>query len=100
LLGNGTAEAAIRLAKSGGCVAYMNNEPPEMPDIKERDIKAEFIHHRPDGVMLKALVDLFAVSTLTIPHIIKMPLHLAAEAHRLSETGRTRGKIVLEIQDM
>ena len=100
LLGNGTAEAAIRLAKSGGCVAYMNNEPPDIPDINERDIKAEFIHHRPDGVMLKALVDLFAVSKLTIPHIKKMPLHLAAEAHRLSETGRTRGKIVLEIQDM
>ena len=59
LLGNGTAEAAIRLTKDGGRVAYMNNEPPEMDEIEQRAITAEFLHHRPDGEMLKELVDLY-----------------------------------------
>ena len=40
LLGDGTDEAAIRITKSGGAVAYMNNEPPDMPDIKARGIRA------------------------------------------------------------
>ena len=97
LLGNGTAEAAIRLAKDGGRVAYMNNEPPEMDDIEQRAIKAEFLHHRPDGEMLKELVDLYQSDKITLPKIQVRPLEEAMDAHLESEGGHTQGKVVLRV---
>ncbi len=100
LLGDGIAEAAIRMTKSGGSVAYMNNEPPEMPDISDRNIKAEFLHHRPDGEMLSRLAGLYDSGTLPPQRIEVMPLDDAQEAHKRSESGRTQGKIVLHIQDL
>jgi NADPH2:quinone reductase len=100
LLGGGTAEAAIRLAKDGGAVVYMNNEPPAMSDIAERQIKAQFIHQRSDGKMLGELATLFGGGTLPMPPVECLPLEDAAEAHRRSESTRTRGKLVLEIQDL
>jgi NADPH2:quinone reductase len=100
LLGEGIAEDAIRLAKDGGAVAYMNNEPPEMAEIAQRNIKAEFLHHRADGAMLTELVSLFEQGVLQVPEIKVMQLEDAVEAHNQSEAGRTRGKVVLHIQDI
>ena len=97
LLGNGTAEAAIRLAKDGGRVAYMNNEPPEMKEIEQRDITAEFLHHRPYGNMLRELVGLYQFGKITLPKIQVRPLEQAMDAHLESERGHTQGKVVLRI---
>ncbi|MGI9284936.1 MAG: NADP-dependent oxidoreductase [Pseudomonadales bacterium] len=100
LLGEGIAEAAIRLVKSGGVVVYMNNEPPDMPEIAERNIKTEFLHHRPDGQMLKELVSLYESGAIKVPRIQLLPLEEAQQAHVQSESGRTQGKLVLKIQDL
>ena len=97
LLGNGTAEAAIRLTKDGGRVAYMNNEPPEMDEIKLRNIKAEFLHHRPDGAMLRELVDLYESGKISLPKVQVRPLEEAMDAHLESEKGHTQGKILLRV---
>ena len=97
LLGNGTDEAAIRLAKDGGRVAYMNNEPPEMGEIEQRNITAEFLHHRPDGDMLRELVGLYQSGEITLPKIQVRPLEEAMDAHLGSESGHTQGKVVLRI---
>jgi NADPH2:quinone reductase len=97
LLGNGTAEAAIRLTKDGGRVAYMNNEPPEMDEIKLRNITAEFLHHRPDGAMLRELVDLYESGKISLPKVQVRPLEEAMDAHLESEKGHTQGKIVLRV---
>ena len=97
LLGNGTAEAAIRLTKDGGRVAYMNNEPPEMDEIEQRAITAAFLHHRPDGEMLQELVELYQLGKIVLPKIQVRPLEAAIDAHLESERGHTRGKVVLRI---
>ena len=97
LLGNGTAEAAIRLTKDGGCVAYMNNEPPEMDDITKRNITAEFLHHRPDSDTLRELVGLYQSGEIILPKIQVRPLEEAIDAHLESERGHTQGKVVLRI---
>ena len=97
LLGNGTAEADLRLAPDGGRVAYMNNEPPEMDEIERRDIKAEFLHHRPDGDMLTELVGLYQSGNITLPNIQVRPLEEAMDAHLESERGHTQGKVVLRL---
>lgn len=100
LLGDGTDEAAIRITKSGGAVAYMNNEPPDMPDIKARGIRAEFIHHRADGAMLAELTDLYERGVLPLPLTETLPLSAAVEAHLRSESRRTRGKLVLCVSEL
>jgi len=100
LLGDGTDEAAIRITKSGGAVAYMNNEPPDMPDISDRGIRAEFIHHRADGAMLSELGALYEQGILPLPQIETLPMTAAVEAHLRSESRRTRGKLVLSIANL
>lgn len=100
LLSDRTTAAAIGLVKSGGTVAYMNNEPPETPEIEARGIKAEFLHHRPDGESLGRLMALYEGGSIRVPELRMLPLEAAQEAHRLSEIGHTRGKLVLHIQDV
>ena len=100
LLGDGTDEAAIRITKTEGAVAYMNNEPPDMPDIADRNIRAEFIHHRADGAMLAELGALYEQGVLPLPQTETLPLESAVEAHLHSESRRTRGKLELSINDL
>jgi len=100
ILDDACIRAAILLVKPGGRVAYLNNEPPEMPEIEQKNIKSEFIHHRPDGNSLGELVQLFEKGALKLPEIEIMPFTQAREAHRKSESGRTRGKLVLQVQDL
>lgn len=89
-------ENAVRITANGGTIIYMNNEPPEMPDIQRRNIHAEWLHHRADGEMLSKLLQLYDDGSLVLPDIETMPLADAAEAHRRLGSGRTRGKLVLE----
>jgi NADPH2:quinone reductase len=100
LLSDETTANAIRIVKTGGTVVYLNNEPPETPEIEERNIKTKFIHHRPDGESLRNLMNLYQSGALPLPEIELMQLEDAAEAHRRSESGRTRGKLVLHVQDL
>lgn len=99
LLGDGVAETAIGLAKAGGTVVFMNNEPPAMAAIEARGIRTQFLHHRPDGAMLAELATLYASGVLPPPPVEVLPLAAAVEAHQRSERGHTRGKIVLAIGD-
>lgn len=98
LAGEEIVRNAILLAKPGGAVHYMNNEPPAMPEIADRGIRSEFMHHRADGKMLGELAALFDQGTLPLPPIQVLDLADAAEAHQRSESGRTRGKLVLAVQ--
>ena len=52
------------------------------------------------NVSLANLVKLFETGTLQLPEITTMPFERAADAHRQSESGTTRGKVVLEIQSL
>ncbi len=99
LLGDGVPETAIGLAKDGGTVIFMNNEPPALPEIEARGIRTQFLHHRPDGAMLAELADLYGQGILPAPPVEVLPLAAAVEAHQRSEHGHTRGKIVLAIGD-
>jgi NADPH:quinone reductase-like Zn-dependent oxidoreductase len=100
LTGDDVVEKAIRIVKRGGTVVYMNNEPPEMPEIAERSIRTKFLHHRPDGESLARLMQLYRTGELPLPPVEVMPLEQAIAAHRRSESRTTRGKVVLHVQDI
>lgn len=93
-------ENAIRITKRGGTVIYMNNEPPEMPDLSAKGIHAEWLHHRADGKMLAEIMALYDSGALVMPEIEVMPFEQAVAAHQKSESGTTRGKLVLKVQDI
>ena len=93
-------EDAIRLVRPGGTVVYMNNEPPDMPEVAAKQIRTKFLHHSPDGASLARLLALYDQGALPLPEIRTLPLDRAVEAQHQSESGRTRGKLVLEIQDL
>ncbi len=92
--------SSIHLVKPGGAVPYMNNPPPDMDEIRQKNIKTDFLHNRPDGQMLQDIMALYGAGKVQIPYIETMKMEEAAEAHRRSESGQTRGKMVLHIQDM
>lgn len=100
ILDDRNISAALEMVKPGGTVAYMNNEPPDSALIAQKNIKTEFLHHRPDGESLANLVKLFETGALQLPEITTMPFERAADAHRQSESGTTRGKVVLEVQSL
>lgn len=100
LLNDQASIDAINLVRDGGAVAYMNNEPPAMEAIEQRSIRAEFIHHRPDGESLRDLLALFSDEILPKPTIELLSLGQIVEAHKRSEAARTVGKLVLKIQDL
>ncbi|MCK7624787.1 NADP-dependent oxidoreductase [Streptomyces sp. RS10V-4] len=52
---------------------------------------------RPDSADLTALAILADAGKLTVPVETVLPLSEAAEAFRISQAGRTRGKIILEV---
>lgn len=98
LTGDAVVRAAIGLVKPGGTVIYMNNEPPDMPEIAQKKIRTKFLHHRPDGESLARLMQLYDQGTLVPPPVEVLPLEQAAEAQRRSEAASTRGKLVLRVQ--
>ncbi|HEX5565704.1 MAG TPA: NADP-dependent oxidoreductase [Streptomyces sp.] len=68
--------------------------------IVDRDVAAKGGHYlfvRPDPAGLAALGELAAAGKLTVAVERALPLAEAAEAWRLSLSGRTRGKIVLDV---
>jgi NADPH2:quinone reductase len=100
LWGDDVVNAALTLVRDGGAVVYLNNEPPPSPDIERRHIRTQFLHHRADGTMLAQLVALYADGRLPLPEVHVRPLAEAVDAHRQSESTRTRGKVVLHVQDL
>jgi NADPH2:quinone reductase len=88
---------ALDIVKPGGSVIYLNNEPPASPAIAQRKIHSLFLHHRADGAMLGGLLERFAHGAWPLPEIETLPLSAAIDAHRRSESWRTRGKLVLEV---
>jgi NADPH:quinone reductase-like Zn-dependent oxidoreductase len=89
-VGGGTVAVSQELLKDRSRVA----------SIADAEVKQRGGHHvwvRSDSADLAALARLADAGKLTVHVERALPLAEAAEAFRLSKTGRTRGKIVLEV---
>lgn len=87
---------SLRVLRPGGTlVSILPVGDDVVKAAAERGVRAGFMLVEPDHAGLAAIADLVAAGKLR-PHVeAVLPLEQAAEAHRRSEAGRTRGKIVL-----
>lgn len=89
-VGGGAVEVSIEAGADPSRVVSVAD-----PSVREKGGLYVFIEVTPED--LNALADLVADRRLTVPVSEAYPLEQAADAWRASQTGRTRGKIILRI---
>lgn len=85
----------LATVREGGVLVVIANTVPE--DAQERGVRAEQLVMSPDPEQLTALAELVVGGELRVEIARTLPLAEVAEAHRMSEAGHTRGKIVLAV---
>ncbi|MFT6924873.1 MAG: NADPH:quinone reductase-like Zn-dependent oxidoreductase [Psychromonas sp.] len=95
-MGGKVQEQSWALLKKGGMLVSVADQPSEEV-AKAHGVKAAFVFIEPSSRILRELNTLVEANQLTplIEH--RFPLEQIAEAHLQSQTGRTRGKIVIEV---
>lgn len=95
-VGGETQAHALRTLKRGGMLVSILGLPARELAL-QLGVNAAAIMVRPHGAELAEIVKLVDAGALR-PHVSHvLPLAQAADAHRLIESGHTRGKIVLEV---
>ena len=94
-VGGDTQTRSFQVLKKGGFLVSL--VAPPSPELAEQyGVKAEMIQSGPNSELLEELAK-FVENGKVKAHIEKIfPLSEIKEAHKLSESGHARGKIVLE----
>jgi len=95
-LGGETLVLSYGVVKPGGTLVSLV-EQPDLDQCAHKDLSARQLLVRPDGGQLAEVAALVASGAVPLPEIQTLPLERIAEAHRLSEAGQVRGKLVLTI---
>jgi NADPH:quinone reductase-like Zn-dependent oxidoreductase len=100
LVGGDTGVLALKTLKPGGLlVAVPGGVSDELAQAAEaRGVRTSAFLVEPDGPALSRLAALIDGGEITT-EVEVLPLAEAAEAHRRSEQGRTRGKLVLRVRE-
>lgn len=94
-VGGDTQTRSFQVLKKGGFLVSLV-APPSQELAEQYGVKAEMIQSGPNGELLEEIAK-FVEEGKVRAHIEKIfPLSEIKEAHKLSESGRARGKIVLE----
>ena len=94
-VGGATTQALLATVREGGTLVGIAGAMPETDPSS--GIRAELMIMSPKQDQLALLGNLVAEGALQVEIAERFPLADAARAHEMSETGRTRGKILLEI---
>ncbi len=96
VVGGDTFERAFQTLKQGGFLVTAVAFPTDGQG-QEVGVKAVRVYCKPNAEELSAISELVDEGRLK-PHVSTvLPLKDVKQAHRLSQSGRTRGKIVLRI---
>ena len=95
-VGGDTLERAFQTLKKGGFLVT-TVQPPSEEKAKEFGVKAAMIEAQPSAKQLAEINRLIDDSKVKTHVATVLPLAEVKKAHQLSESGRTRGKIVLQI---
>jgi NADPH:quinone reductase-like Zn-dependent oxidoreductase len=97
LVGGDTALRSLPLIRDGGLLIGVSSGTDRARDAAAGRVRVTYLLVEPDHTGLEALAALAAAGALR-PHVAQtFPLAQAARAHRMGETGRAPGKLVLTV---
>jgi NADPH:quinone reductase-like Zn-dependent oxidoreductase len=95
-VGGDTFERAFHTLKKGGFLVTAVQFPSE-EKAQEFGVRAERVYCKPNAEQLAAIGKLVDEGRLKANVSTVLPLSEVKQAHQLSQSGRTRGKIVLQV---
>ncbi len=96
-VGGQTTQQLLPTVRSGGALVTIANTPPER--AAERGVRAELLVMSPSAEQLARIAELVAGGDVRVEIAETLPLADVQRAHELSESGHTRGKIILTVGD-
>jgi NADPH:quinone reductase-like Zn-dependent oxidoreductase len=93
-VGGETTESLLPTVREGGILVTIAAAPPEEP-ARERGVRAEVHITSPSPDQLARIAELVAAGDINVEIAEVLPLNEVRHAHQLSESGHTRGKIIL-----
>jgi len=97
-MGGDTQERSWSVLKPGGILVSIVS-PPSEETARAHGVRASFVSGMPDRAILVSLAELVESGALKPITAATLPLAEARRAHELSESGHTRGKIVLQVPE-
>src|SRR6478752_10316144 len=97
LIGGETQERSWSVLKKGGVLLSLV-QPPAAEKAKALSVRAAFVAGHPSGAQLAEIAKLIDSGELKLTIDRILPLSEVRRAHQLSQTGHTRGKIVLRVK--
>jgi NADPH:quinone reductase-like Zn-dependent oxidoreductase len=95
-VGGKTTETLVPTLAEGGVLVTIAGNPPQ-DAAAERGARAELLVARTEAGQLAQIAELIAAGEVKVEISESLPFDELPRAHELSETGHTRGKIVLRI---
>lgn len=95
-VGGETTQALLATVREGGALVTIAGAPPEQA-AKERGVRAELLVMSPSPEQLSQIAELVAAGDVRVEIAETFPLTDVQRAHTLSESGHTRGKIILTV---
>jgi NADPH:quinone reductase-like Zn-dependent oxidoreductase len=95
-VGGDTTQALVSTVGEGGILVTIANAPPEEA-ARARGARAELLVMSPSSEQLARIAELVAAGEVRVEISQVLPLTEVQQAHELSESGHTRGKIVLTV---
>ena len=98
LIGGETQERSWSVLKNGGVLLSLV-QPPSVEKAKALGVRAAFVAGHPSGAQLAEIAHL--IDSRKLKPIVEriLPLLEVRRAHELSQSGHTRGKIVLRVKE-
>ena len=95
-VGGDTTQSLVPTLREGGILVTIANAPPT-ETAQARGARAELLVMSPNSEQLARIADLVAAGDVRVELAEVLPLTEVQRAHELSESGHTRGKIVLTV---
>ena len=95
-VGGDTTQALVPTLRDGGILVTIANAAPEEA-ARARGVRAELLVMSPSSEQLARIAELVASGEVRVEISEVLPLTEVQRAHELSESGHTRGKIVLTV---